>query len=46
MLPGGWEINEGSQGTFTIDLEEKTIELEYTENIYETQSNTVMELDF
>ena len=46
MLPGGWEINEGSQGRFTIDLEEKTIELEYTENIYETQSNTVMELDF
>jgi hypothetical protein len=46
ILPGGWEINEGSQGTFTIDLEEKTIELEYTENIYETQSNTVMELDF
>jgi hypothetical protein len=46
MLPGGWEINEGSQGTFTIDLEEKTIELEYLENIYETQSNTVMELDF
>jgi hypothetical protein len=46
ILPGGWEINEGSQGRFTIDLEEKTIELEYTENIYETQSNTVMELDF
>lgn len=46
MLPGGWEINEGSQGTFFIDMKEKTIELEYTENIYETEANTVLELDF
>jgi len=45
MLPGGWEINEGSQGTFTINMEEKEISLDYTENIYETVSDTIFELD-
>lgn len=29
---GGWEINEGSTGTFTLDTEEKTIELLFAYN--------------
>lgn len=28
---GGWEINEGSYGFFIIDIDKKTIELDYTE---------------
>lgn len=46
MLPGGWEINEGSQGFFIIDLEDQTIRVEYTENIEDTSVNTILELDF
>ena len=30
---GGWEINEGSQGTFYIDPETKTISLHFEQNI-------------
>ena len=32
-LPGGWEINEGSQGKFIINSKERTIELDYEENV-------------
>jgi len=32
-LPGGWEINEGSQGRFLINSTDKTIELDYQENV-------------
>lgn len=46
MLPGGWEINEGSQGFFSINLEDQTITVEYTENIEDTKMNTILELDF
>jgi hypothetical protein len=26
---GGWEINEGSVGTFTLDTEKRTVELSF-----------------
>jgi hypothetical protein len=29
---GGWEINEGSQGTFIINTEEKTVTLNHDMN--------------
>ena len=43
---GGWEINEGSQGQFTFNFKEKTIELEHTTNFYENESNTIYEENF
>ena len=30
---GGWEINEGSTGTITIDVKERTTELKHGENV-------------
>ena len=38
---GGWEINEGSQGDFTIDCNQKVIILEYGENFEASKSNDV-----
>jgi len=38
---GGWEINEGSQGSFTIDCEAKTIQLEIGLNEESSESNEV-----
>ena len=37
---GGWEINEGSQGRFAFDMDEKTINLEHTENYEQNDSDT------
>ena len=36
---GGWEINEGSFGTFTIDLRNKKIHLEYNERVTEVNTS-------
>jgi len=36
---GGWEINEGSQGSFTINPSNKLIELYFEENIEEEDSD-------
>ena len=30
---GGWEINEGSSGTITINVKERTTELKHGENV-------------
>lgn len=38
-LPGGWEINEGSQGKFIINSKERTIELDYEENVEDELSD-------
>lgn len=43
---GGWEINEGSQGNFEIDLDRKEITLNHTNNIEETERDTVWEEKF
>ena len=50
MLEGtlpGWEINDGSQGTFTIDLEEGTIGLKLGINTIEMESaGTIARFEF
>lgn len=43
---GGWEINEGSQGEFQFDFNEKTVILLHTYNIIEDRSNTLWEEKF
>jgi hypothetical protein len=43
---GGWEINEGSQGEFRFDFNEKTVILSHTYNIEESISNTLWEEEF
>jgi hypothetical protein len=43
---GGWEINEGSQGEFQFDFNEKTVILSHTYNIEESKSNTLWEEEF
>jgi len=46
-LPGGWEINEGSQGKFIINSKERTIELDYEENVEDEFSDgTVGYIEF
>jgi hypothetical protein len=42
----GWEINEGSQGEFQFDFNEKTVILSHTYNIEESKSNTLWEEEF
>ena len=42
----GWEINEGSQGEFQFDFNEKTVILSHTYNIEESKSNTLWEEKF
>lgn len=43
---GGWEINEGSQGNFEIDLDRKEITLNHTMNIDESERDTLWEEKF
>ncbi len=43
---GGWEINEGSQGHFEIDLDKKEITLNHTYNLDETGRDTILEEKF
>jgi hypothetical protein len=43
---GGWEINEGSQGEFQFDFNEKTVILSHAYNIEESTSNTLWEEEF
>ena len=45
-LHGGWEINEGSQGYFIFDLNNKTVELNHTMNVEESESKTLYEEKF
>jgi hypothetical protein len=43
---GGWEINEGSQGEFQFDFNEKTVVLAHTYNTMLDSSNTIWEEEF
>jgi len=43
---GGWEINEGSQGEFQFDFNEKTVILSHTYNTMLDESNTIWEEEF
>lgn len=43
---GGWEINEGSQGKFEIDLDKGVIELYHQYNVDQTGHDTVFEEKF
>lgn len=43
---GGWEINEGSQGEFQFDFNEKTVILQHTYNTIIDKSNTIWEEEF
>ena len=40
FLPSGFEINDGSQGTLTIDVAAGTVTLEHQENYTETNDST------
>jgi len=43
---GGWEINEGSDGNFIFDFNNKVVTLNHTENIEENASDTYFEQSF
>lgn len=43
---GGWENNEGGQGYFVFNFTDGTITLYHTDNIEESESNTLFEIDF
>jgi len=43
---GGWEINEGSQGSFTLNFNEGTVTLNHSFNNQENTSNTLWEEEF
>jgi hypothetical protein len=40
LLPGGWEINDGSYGEITIDIASERITLEHNERYTEVRSET------
>lgn len=39
MLHGGWEINEGSYGTFTFDVKKRKVDFDFNERIVQTESH-------
>lgn len=39
LLPGGFEINDGSYGEVTIDIQNKKIKLEHNERVIEVNSS-------
>jgi hypothetical protein len=43
---GGWEINEGSDGNFIFDFNNKIVTLNHTENIEDNSSDTYFEESF
>lgn len=43
---GGWEINEGSQGSFNFDFESETMAHEHGENYEESESDTYDNIEF
>lgn len=45
-LHGGWEINEGSRGTFEFDFDDKKIILYHTDNVNMDESTTIYEESF
>lgn len=43
---GGWEINEGSDGDFVFDFNNKTVTLNHTDNIEDNATDTYYEESF
>ena len=43
---GGWEINEGSQGSFNFHFDEGKVYLTFYENYEESEEDTVFESKF
>ena len=43
---GGWEINEGSQGFFTFNMNDRSINLEHEYNTQESSMDTIWEEKF
>lgn len=41
FLPAGFEINDGGQGTLTVDVEAGTVKLDHQENYTETRDSSV-----
>jgi hypothetical protein len=39
-LPAGFEINDGSQGTLTVDVTAGTVTIEHGENYTDTRDST------
>ena len=39
LLPGGWEINEGSSGTVRLDIDTGTITVHHSENVMTTEES-------
>ncbi len=46
LLPGGWEINEGSRGTVHLDFKNNTINFDHTEYTEESERDTITEDNF
>ena len=46
ILPSGWEINEGSSGNFTFDLDTKTVKTLISENVEGSIEDTILVLSF
>lgn len=46
ILPGGWEIDEGSFGNISLDLVEKLADVNHTWNTNNSESETILEFDF
>lgn len=40
LLPGGWEINDGSYGEIIVDVAEETVSVEHNERYTEVRSET------
>lgn len=46
ILPGGWEIDEGSSGKVRLDLVEDITEVTHTWNSYNSESEEILRFDF
>lgn len=40
ILPGGWEINEGSSGRIVFDIAANTVTIDHDENVMSTENHT------
>lgn len=46
LIPAGYENNEGGQGSFFFDMEERTITHTHSDNFEDSNSKTIFELEF
>lgn len=40
LLPGGWELNEGSYGEITVNVPARTIRVDHSERVMETHNSS------